>query len=184
MRASRHPNPHSHTPQRSLLTLVAFRNAKGDPESFSRAVFPDRVATDANGHVYVPDQEDYDGMMELAQAVAGLAKAEGYRNQWRVRQERTCYPTDYILCAASPRRTSRSAAAANNDARKLREIGVYGFDEHKLLLKVRTRWYSKLPGCLWELTGLVIEARERPGKRDNLVHQRVGSFLEDVVRER
>ena len=92
MRASRHPNPHSYTPQRNLLTLVAFRNAKGDPESFSLAVFPDRVAIAANGQVYVLDQEDYDGMMELAQAVAGLPKAEDYRNQWRGRQERTCYP--------------------------------------------------------------------------------------------
>ena len=180
MRASQHPDPHSYTP----LILIAFRSAKGDPKSFSLAVFSHRVMIDANGHVYVLDQKDYDGMMELAQAVAGLAKAEDYRNQWRVRQERTCYPTDYILCAASPRRTSRSAAAANNDARKLREIGVYGFDEHKVLLKMRTRWYSKLPGCLWELTGLVIEARERPGKRDNLVHRRVKGFLEDVVRER
>ena len=94
MRASRHPNPRSYTPQRNLLILEAFRNVKGHPESFSLAVFSDRVAIDANGHVYVLDQEDYDGMMELAQAVARLPKAEGYRNQWRVHHERTCYPTE------------------------------------------------------------------------------------------
>ena len=94
MRASRHPNPRSYTPQRNLLILEAFRNVKGRPERFSLAVFSDRVAIDANGHVYVLDQEDYDGMMELAQAVARLPKAEGYRNQWRVHHERTCYPTE------------------------------------------------------------------------------------------
>ena len=89
MRASRHPDPQSYTPQRSLFTLIAFRNVKGDPESFSLAVFSDRGAIDANGHVYVLDQEDYDGMMELARAVARLPKAEGYKNKLRVRQERT-----------------------------------------------------------------------------------------------
>ena len=183
-RASRHPEPHAYTPQRNHLTLVAFRSEKGDHRSFSLALFSDRVAVDANGHVYVLDQRDYDGIMQLVQAVARLPKAEGYRNQWRVRQERTCYPTDYILCATSPRRTSRSAVAANIGTRKLREIGVYGFDENNVLLDMRTRGYVKLPGCLWGLTGLVIEVRERPGKRDDVVHQRVRSILEDVVRER
>lgn len=175
-RASHHPNPHSYTPQRDLLTLVGLRNAPTEPEGFSLAVFSDRVAIDMKGNVFVLGQEDYDGIVGLAQATETLPKTGKFRNQWRVRHEITSRPIDRILRAKSSLPTS----PADGYDGEFSETSVYGFDKHKLLLQTPVDRYNELPRSLWELTGLVLEARETPGDQDTVVLQRVRSILGNV----
>ena len=175
-RADHHPNPHSYSPQPNLLTLVGLRNAPTEPEGFSLAVFSDRVAIDMKGNAFVLSQADYDGIVELAQTTESLPKTGKFRNQWRVRHEITSRPIDRILCTKPSIPTS---PAVGYDG-EFSETSVYGFDKHKLLLQTPVDSYSELPRSLWELTGLVLEARETPGDHDTLVLQRVRSILENV----
>lgn len=175
-RAQIHPNPHSYPLQRDILTLVGLRNAPTEPKGFSLAVFSDRVAVDMKGQMYVLSQADYDGLLQLAQATGDLPKTGGFRNQWRVRQEITSRPIDRILAAKTLLLTSPAASYED----EFTETSVYGFDKHKVLLQTPVEGYQELPASLWELTGLVLEARATPGEGDVLILERVRRILGNV----
>ncbi|KAF8959233.1 hypothetical protein BDZ97DRAFT_1838724, partial [Flammula alnicola] len=137
-RATPFPDPHSY--------LAVLRNAPAEPDGFSLAIFSDRVAVDMKGNIYTLTEHDYDGVLQLAQAITSLPDTGGFRNQWRVLHRATCRPIDRIL--------------------QFVETSVYGFDKHHVLLEEPVNGYSDLPPVLWELNGLALEARDVPGQKD------------------
>ncbi len=175
-RAALHPNPHSYNPQRNQVTLIGLRDALRGSDPFSLAIFLDKTAIDMKGNVYVLDQEDYDGITELARAVENLPKIDDdFCNQWRVKNQITCRPIERILLPKALLPTSPTAY----DDSEFAETSVYGFSQSHSFLQRPVDGHDKLPHSLWQLTGLVIEARETPGKKDTLVLEKVTNILGD-----
>ncbi|KAF9476869.1 hypothetical protein BDN70DRAFT_881861 [Pholiota conissans] len=176
-RAQPYPNPHSYTPEHKLLKLLGLRNAPTEPEGLSLVIFSDRVAIDTKGNIAILAQADYDGLTRLAETVQTLPETGSFRNQWRVRHDITSRPVDRVLYAASSPLSDRPA---ENYREEFKETSVYGFDKQKVQLQKPVEGYQTLPAALWELTGLVLEARETPGPKDEVVLQRVREILGDV----
>ena len=176
-RADHHPNPHSYDPQRNQATLIGLRDALRGSDPFSLAIFSDKTAIDMKGNVYVLDGADYDGIVELARAVGSLPKIDDFPNQWRVKHQITCRPIDRILL---PKAFLPTSPAADNDS-EFSETSVYGFSKIHSFLQTPIHGYDSLPHSLWEITGLVVEARETPGEEDTLVLQKVTSVLGDSL---
>lgn len=57
---------------------------------------------------------------------------------------------------------------------------MYGFDKHERGLSEPVGEHTELPGSLWELVGLVQEAKEGDGPKDESVLQSVRSALGNV----
>jgi hypothetical protein len=175
-RATPYPSPSTYEIKRSALKFGALLNAPVDPEGFSLAIFADRVAINHLGHLYTLQQADYDGLLGLAAAVAALPPAGGFRNQWRTRNQRTSRPIDRLL---TPCR-DLAATPAEDYTQEFTETSVYGFDKHERGLSEPVGEYTELPGGLWELVGLVQEAKEEDGPKDEGVLQSVRSALGNV----
>lgn len=175
-RAAPYSNPHAYAPQRTALKLAVLRNSPIEPEGFSLAIFSDRVAVDRKGNVFTLAERDFEGILQLAHKVAALPQTGEFRNQWRVSHPMTGRPIDRIL---SPR-TELSAQPAERYTAEFVETSVYGFDKHRVLLKEPVQNHRDLPSTVWELTGLVGEAREAGGQDDEVVLERVRSVLGNV----
>lgn len=176
-RATPYPNPHSYTANRAALKFLVLRNGMVEHDGFTLAIFEDRVAIDAKGTTSTLTQPDYDTIIRLAEATSALPSTGDFRNQWRVNHEITGLPIERILYP----RSSLSRTPAENYEDEYAETSVYGFDKTLTKLEEPTNGYEDLPRPLFELTGLVLEAREgEEGERDNLVLQRVKDVLGNV----
>ncbi|KAJ3506498.1 hypothetical protein NLJ89_g6838 [Agrocybe chaxingu] len=164
-------------PTRSALKLAVLRNAPADPEGFTLAFFAPGVAVDAKGSAYTLTKDDYEGILSLAESVKNLPKTGGFRNLWRVKQDRTSQPIERIL---SPKPALTASPSPDGYEAEYVETSVYGFDKRHRLLKEPVDGYTELPEDLWELTGLGLEARETSGERNELVLDRVRAVLGDV----
>ncbi|KAF5321820.1 hypothetical protein D9619_002182 [Psilocybe cf. subviscida] len=175
-RATPHPSPSTYEIKRSALTFAALLNAPVDPDGFSLALFADRVAVSHLGHLYTLQQADYDGLLGLAAAVAALPPAGGFRNQWRTKNQRTSRPIDRLLRPCK----ELADTPAEDYTQEFTETSVYGFDKHERGLSEPVGEHTELPGSLWELVGLVQEAKEGDGPKDESVLQSVRSALGNV----
>jgi hypothetical protein len=140
-----------------------------DTDGFSVAVFKDRLAVDAMGKVIVLTQADYEGLVALADKVNTLPESGGFRNTWKVKQERTSQPIERLLIATS--------------ASDIKQTSVQGFSKEKKELKEPVGDIKELPDSLFEFTGLVLEAREgwERGKEDKEWVSKVKDLLGDTV---
>lgn len=175
-RATIHHSPESFTPSREILELTVLRNAQVEHSGFTLALFSDRTFVDHQGKVYTLAQEDYEGIRELAIRITSLPKADSFRNQWRVLQDRTGYPIDRVLVAKSP----LSKVPAENYEEEFTEASVYGFDKKKTLLQTPVEGYTYLAPSLYELLGLAQEARDRSVSEDKVVLDKVRDTLGNV----
>ncbi|RDB24445.1 hypothetical protein Hypma_008412 [Hypsizygus marmoreus] len=178
------PNPHAFTPTKSALLLAVLLNAPVENEGVTLTLFsqpkPDdpsiseTVAVDALGRVLIVTPKDSAGILSLARSTLSLPQTGGFRNTWVIKQDRTSQPIDRLFIPG------QSAKGLLDDPD---EISVQGFSKEKRELKRPVDGITELPKDLWELTGLVLEARSdagsgSDGRRDELVLGKV----RDVVR--
>ena len=180
-RAEKFPNSQSYIPHRGDLKLAVVRNAPADSEGFTLALFSnpagaERVAVDASGSVFVLAPQDFDGMLRLAQCTLSLPKPNNFRETWVVKHERTSQPIDRILVA----HVDLPSQPLEDYREEYTETSVQGFDKRKRELERAVDKIFELPLELWELTGVVLEARASGGEEDEGVLRRVRSVLGNV----
>jgi len=180
-RAGKYPNSQSYIPHRGDLKLAVIRNAPADSEGFTLALFSnpagaERVAVDASGGVFVLTAHDFDGILGLAQRTLSLPKPNNFRETWVVKHERTSQPIDRILVA----HVDLPSQPLEDYREEYTETSVQGFDKRKRELERAVDKISELPPELWELTGVVLEARNSGGEEDEGVLKRVRNILGNV----
>lgn len=181
-RAEKYPNSQSYIPHRGDLKLAVVRNAPADSEGFTLALFSnpagaERVAVDASGGVFVLAAHDFDGILGLAQRTLSLPKPNNFRETWVVKHERTSQPIDRILVA----HVDLPSQPLEDYREEYTETSVQGFDERKRELERAIDKIWELPLELWELTGVVLEARASGGEEeDEGLLKRVRSVLGNV----
>ncbi|KAF4611445.1 hypothetical protein D9613_004337 [Agrocybe pediades] len=175
-RATPHPDPKSFIPDRQALELAVLVNAPVVHSGFTFALFSDRTFIDHEGKVYTLTHEDYQGLYDLGKRVANLPNTGGFRDQWRVKQERTCYPIDRILVTKS----QLSKVPAEDYEQEFTEASVYGYDKTKTKLSSPVGGYTHLAPSLYELLGLAQEARHNGISEDQDVLQKVRGALGNV----
>ncbi|KDR85891.1 hypothetical protein GALMADRAFT_261537 [Galerina marginata CBS 339.88] len=168
--------PESFTPKRSLLDVLVLRNAPIEPEGITLALFSDRTIVEASGKISIITEEDYTGIRALAQQTRSLPKSDNFRNQWRVKHDRTSHPIDRVLVV----RSTLNDIPAENYELEYEETSVYGFDKQLKTLDKPIGDYEELAQPLYELTGLAWEAREGKGSKDEAVLTKVRNILGNV----
>ncbi|KAF5376670.1 hypothetical protein D9615_007903 [Tricholomella constricta] len=174
-----HPDPHSFTPTRDTLQLALLLNAPIEHEGISVAFFSqskengagsETVAVDALGRVLVVAEKDAAGILGLAQEAVNLPSTGAWRNTWVIKRPTTSQPIDRLFIFP-----------ASGSATGPHEISVQGFSKQTRELKDPVGDTRELPAMLWELAGLVLEARDGlvyGEKRDEVV---LGKVRETVA---
>ncbi|KAF9458497.1 hypothetical protein BDZ94DRAFT_1313192 [Collybia nuda] len=175
------PNPHEFTPTASSLLLAVLLNSQGENEGMTLALFskpgPDGgvVAVDTLGRVLHVPTKDSSGILGLSKDVLALPDTGAFRNTWVIKHDRTSQPIDRIFIP--------SRLASEGDLKTLahmKQVSVQGFSKVTRELKEGVEGSTELPDKLWELAGLVREAREdgwEPERRDGVVLGRVREVL-------
>ncbi|KAF9524183.1 hypothetical protein CPB83DRAFT_861754 [Crepidotus variabilis] len=171
---SAHPN--SYEPKRTELDLVVLQNSKVEPSGFTLAVFKDKTAIDAQGHIHSLSQAKYNSLINLAAKVADLPKTGGFRNQWRVKHPITGRSIERIL---SPK-SSLSERPAEDYETEFDETSIYGFSKDTKKLEKSINGYEELPEDLWELTRAALESKKAGDPKDEVVLGKVRAILGNV----
>lgn len=165
-RATPYTNVATFQPARSALELVVLRNAQADIDGFTLAFYSsdgttssDTFAVDAAGSIHVLQSQDASQILALAQDVAALPDTGEFRNTWFLKSPITSRPIERILV---PKATLSSTPAADYNT-EFDETSVYGFNYVEKELEQPTNGFTSLPVALWELTGLVLQARNDNG---------------------
>ncbi|KAG5651910.1 hypothetical protein H0H81_006961 [Sphagnurus paluster] len=148
-----HPSPHAFNPTRDSLQLAVLLNAPIEHEGISLALFKDPtvtqiVAVDSLGRVLLVSEKDAVGILELARGALALPDTGAFRNTWAIKQPATSQPIHRIFIPS----------ASGTD--QLHEISVQGFSKEIRELREPVQDIQELPPVLWELTGLLLEARD------------------------
>jgi hypothetical protein len=134
-------------PSKEAFSFASLRNAPVDPEGFNAGFFAPDIVVDARGVVLKLNEQDWQGITDLAQrAVTELPQTGAFRNQWRIRHPRTSYPIDWLQ--------------VNVQTEDFKQIAVYGFDPREDTLDPPVGDYTSLPPILKELFGVLGEARD------------------------
>ncbi|KAG8902138.1 hypothetical protein FRB99_004825 [Tulasnella sp. 403] len=156
-------------PTRDTLAFVQLRNSKVEPAGFTAAFFAPNIVVDARGVVSTLSEGDWHGLKELSlRAVTELPNTGHFRNQWRIKQDRTGYPIDWL----------RVATASEGG---LEHVSVYGYDGAHHQLEDPVGDYTSLPSLLKDTFGLMQEARDgyERGHADEEVINKVKAVLGD-----
>jgi hypothetical protein len=160
-----HPNPHAFTPTAESLLLAVLLNAQAEHEGMTLAVFSQpeggAVAVDALGRVLSVADKDSAGILDLARKALDLPETGTFRNTWIIKHAATSQPIDRIFI---PSRSATSSDLATLD--HLKQVSVQGFSKNTRELKTPLDGITDLPDTLWELAGLVLEAKEDSGDRE------------------
>ncbi|KAF8064325.1 hypothetical protein FPV67DRAFT_1419929 [Lyophyllum atratum] len=177
-----HPSPDAFTPTRHNLQLAVLLNAPIENEGITLTLFSqptgdgydsETVAVDALGRVLIVSEKDAAGILGLAKEALALPPTEQFRNTWSIKHPFTSQPIDRLLIPSS------------GSATGLHEVSVQGFSKTTRELKRPVEGITELPETLWELTGLVLEARDEAGlpgdeRRNEVVLGKVREALEGL----
>ncbi|KAG8757972.1 hypothetical protein FRC12_010131 [Ceratobasidium sp. 428] len=144
-RATPHPDGAAYDVQKENVIFGMARNTRVEPEGFSVALFKPNVAVDAMGRVWTLSEQDFSALTSLASECANLPDTGSFRNQWRVKHDRTDYPIDQLYVSTS---------------KGLHAIGVYGHDGQTTTLKPPVGEIINLPAPLNSLVTLAKEGRD------------------------
>ncbi|CAE6347365.1 unnamed protein product [Rhizoctonia solani] len=144
-RATPHPDGANYDIKKDNAVLGLLRNSRVEPEGFSVALFKPNVAVDAMGRVLVLNDRDFDALTKLATLTRELPDTGAFRNQWRVKHDRTDYSIDQLYVSIPS---------------GLRTIGVYGHDGETTTLNPPVGEITDLPTTLNSLVTLAKEGRE------------------------
>ena len=186
-RATRYSDTASFKPPRPSLELIVLRNAPVETEGFTFALFSsdgysdgqkETYAVDAKGAVFTLKPEDADGILKLAHDITKLPVTEEFRNTWILKALRTSQPIDRILV---PKGSHAPEVPEDNYEKEFHEVSVQGFNYEERELRERIQGEEVLPQPLWELAGLVLEARTS-NDNGNRGDESVVSRVKDMVR--
>ncbi|KAG6833419.1 hypothetical protein H0H87_007404 [Tephrocybe sp. NHM501043] len=147
-------------PSRDTLSLAVLLNAPAENEGFTLALFSQSKEDGSGSHVFAVDalgntllmaEKDASGILSLAKEASSLPQTETFRNTWVVKRPTTSLPIHRLFIF--------NEASGNNP----HEISVQGFTKETKELKRPIQGNEELPQVLWELVGLVLEAREGVG---------------------
>ncbi|PFH53328.1 hypothetical protein AMATHDRAFT_55207 [Amanita thiersii Skay4041] len=177
-----YPNPHSFEPRRDALKFALLRNNPVEPEGFSLAVFERGhdsayVVVDALGRVMLlpSSSSDVNGLLALGRQTVDLPSTGEFRNTWFIAQPTTSQSIDRFLFV--------SPGAQDGVV----ETSVSGYSSTLTELRDPVNGYTRLPGVLQELFGVLLEARvgyqERRGggDGDQTVLRKVRRALDDLL---
>lgn len=170
-----HPKPHDFTPTSENLLLAVLLNAQVEHEGITLTLFAKSgeengggsVAVDASGRVLLVSEKDTKGILDLSKEALGLPQTGRFRNTWVIHHVTTSQPIHRLLIPTS---------GSSSD---LHEVSVQGFSKEKRELAQHVEGISLLPKVLWELVGLVLEARgDTDGeRRDEVVLGKVREIM-------
>ncbi|QRW20298.1 hypothetical protein RhiXN_09273 [Rhizoctonia solani] len=165
-RATPHPDGSNYDVKKENVVLGLLRNSRVEPEGFSVALFKPNVAVDAMGRVWTLNDVDFDALTKLATLTRELPDTGAFRNQWRVKHDRTDYPIDQLYVSTSA---------------GLHTIGVYGHDGETTTLKPPVGDITELPTTLNSLVTLAKEGREgfQRGQENSEVTNKVKACFAD-----
>ena len=142
-----HPVYEEFTPTSDSFTFASFLNAPVDPEGFNVAFFTPNVVVDARGTVLKLEEQDWQGIANLAaRAVTELPETGSFRNQWRIQRDRTSFGIDWLQVKVADQ--------------GFKQVAVYGYDSQIDTLNPPVGEYTTLPPVLKELFGVLLEARD------------------------
>ncbi|CAE6537661.1 unnamed protein product [Rhizoctonia solani] len=165
-RATPHPDGTNYDVKKENVVLGLTRNSRVEQDGFSVALFKPNVAVDAMGRVWALTDKDFDALTKLATLTTDLPDTGAFRNQWRVKHDRTDYPIDQLYIATSS---------------GLHTIGVYGHDGETTTLKPPVGDITDLPTSLNSLVTLAKEGREgfQRGQENAEVTSKVKACFKD-----
>ncbi|QRV92449.1 hypothetical protein RhiJN_20467 [Ceratobasidium sp. AG-Ba] len=143
-RAQPHPDGSAYDVKKENAVFGMMRSTRVEPEGFTVALFKPNVAVDAMGRVLVLTKEDFSALSSLAAETATLPNTGSFRNQWRVKHDRTDYPIEQLYVATS---------------NGLHTIGVYGHDGQTTTLKPPVGNIANLPAPLNSIITVAKEGR-------------------------
>lgn len=148
-----HPSPSTFHPTRPALRFLVTHAAQAIPRGFTLAFFAPNIAVDARGRVLeLTNAEDFDAIVRLARRTLNeeeLPQAETYLNTWMVKQSRTEQPIARIYVPV----------VEGGEFGEVKLTSVQGYDGKARELAEPVKALTQLPDVLWELFGLVLEAR-------------------------
>ncbi|KAH8106729.1 hypothetical protein BXZ70DRAFT_1074520 [Cristinia sonorae] len=165
------------TPTLPTLTLLVTHSSQSDPSGFTLALFKPNIAVDARGRVLLLTRpSDFEGLSSLASHTVegGKVPETGmYLNAWRVKQMRTEQPFERLYVPVPEEGLKK---------KKVKVTSVQGFDGKQRELREPVEGLTELPDVLWDLTGLVLEARSGfvKGEEDEHVIAKVLALLDEV----
>jgi len=145
-----HPAKDSFAPSRSALSFALLESTPVNPEGFIAAFFSPDFVVDGAGHVRQVSKDDLPALTTLAQRATdetSVPQPGGFRNQWRIRQDRTDYPIDWL----------RVATDAQGE---LKGVSVYGFDGTHDELSPPVGSVDRLPSVLMDAFNVFGEGRQ------------------------
>lgn len=157
-------------PTIDALVFASIRNAQANPEDFTLALFKPNVAVDARGAALELEQPDFDALKTLSYVAvdpAEVPSSGSFRNQWAIAHPVTSRPIDRLL-------------VKRNEA--LVEVQVYGYEQGKTALREPVGDITELPPVLYDVFGLILEAREDgPGEPNADLVGKVKESLNDLL---
>ena len=171
-----HPSPHTFHSTRQSLLLAVLLNSPVEHEGISLTLYSDSekgetetVAVDARGQILYVSEQDAAGILDLAKKTLELPQSESWRNTWVVEQPTTSQPIH------------RMFIRSRDKDKNLKEVSVQGFSKEARALKTPVGSFQELPDSLWELVGLVLEAREGSLEdKDDVVLGKVREIVKDL----
>jgi len=165
-RATPHPDGSAYDIQKANVVFGLTRNSRVEQDGFSVALFRPNVAVDAMGRVFVLTEEDFSALASLATETTSLPDTGAFRNQWRIKHDRTDYPIDQLYIATD---------------NGLHTIGVYGHDGETTALKTPVGDILNLPTPLNSIITLAKEGRD--GFERGTENTEVTSKVKEVLRD-
>lgn len=163
--ATPHPSPRTFTPTSESLLLAVLLNAQAENQGMTLALFSQPeggiVAVDVLGRVLYVTAKDSTGILDLARKTLDLPDTGKFRNTWVIKHDRTSQPIDRIFIPSRPSTPSDSETLDH-----LKQVSVQGFSKDTRDLADPLDGITELPDSLWELAGLVLEAKEGSGDRE------------------
>jgi hypothetical protein len=157
-------------PTIDALVFASIRNAQTNPEDFTLALFKPNVAVDARGAALKLEQPDFDVLKTLSRRAVDPAEVPSsglFRNQWAIAHAATSRPIDRLL--------------VNKNASFV-EVQVYGYEQGKTALREPVGDITELPPVLYDVFGLILEAREDgPGEPNADLVGKVKESLDDLL---
>lgn len=157
-------------PTRDALVLASIHSTPVNPEGFTLALFTPNIAVDARGAALTLEQADFDALKSLSNRAVDPAEVPSpgtFRNQWAIAHPITSRPIDRLLV---------------KNSEGFAEVSVSGYEQGKTTLRAPVGEITELPAVLYDVFGLILEAREDgPGEANADLVGKVKELLDGAL---
>jgi hypothetical protein len=157
-------------PTSDALVLASIHSTPVKPEDLTLALFTPNIAVDARGAALILEQADFDSLKSLSNRAVDPAEVPSpgtFRNQWAIAHPITSRPIDRLLV---------------KNSESFSEVSVSGYEKDKTALRAPVGAITELPAVLYDVFGLILEAREDgPGEPNADLVSKVKELLEGAL---